>query len=29
MLRGWFDDPKAVDLRKYDKMVLDAVEKRK
>lgn len=27
MLRGWFDDERAVDLRKYDQMVLDAVKK--
>ena len=22
LLRGWFDDPNAVDLRRYDRMVL-------
>ncbi len=27
MLRGWIDDPQAVDLRKYDRMVLDAARK--
>lgn len=27
MVRGWFDDAEAVDLGKYDKLVLDAVEK--
>jgi len=27
MLRGWIDDPQAVDLRKYDQMVLDAARK--
>jgi hypothetical protein len=26
LVRGWFDAPEAVDLRKYDKMVLDAVK---
>lgn len=26
MIRGWFDEPEAVDLRKYDKMVLDAAQ---
>jgi hypothetical protein len=24
LLRGWFSDPEAVDLRKYDQKVLDA-----
>jgi hypothetical protein len=24
VIRGWFSDPEAVDLRKYDRMVLDA-----
>lgn len=28
MLRSWFDGPQAVDLRKYDQMVLDVVKKR-
>ncbi|HEY4311729.1 MAG TPA: hypothetical protein VGN12_19945 [Pirellulales bacterium] len=27
MLRGWFDDSDAVDLRKYDQRVLDSIEK--
>ncbi len=27
MLRGWFEDTQAIDLRKYDRMVLDAVKK--
>ncbi|GMW02877.1 MAG: hypothetical protein AMXMBFR84_40130 [Candidatus Hydrogenedentota bacterium] len=27
LIRGWFDDENAVDLSKYDQMVLDAVEK--
>lgn len=26
MIRSWFDDAEAVDLRKYDRMVLDAVK---
>jgi hypothetical protein len=29
VIRGWFDDAEAVDLRKYDRMVLDAVDRRK
>jgi hypothetical protein len=26
-IRDWFDDPEAVDLRRYDRMVLDAAQK--
>lgn len=26
LIRGWFDDPEAVDLRRYDRMVLDAAK---
>lgn len=26
MIRGWFDEPEAVDLRKYDQIVLDAAQ---
>lgn len=26
MIRGWFSEPEAVDLRKYDKIVLDAAQ---
>jgi hypothetical protein len=29
VIRGWFDDPEAVDLRRYDRMVLDAIDRRK
>jgi hypothetical protein len=29
VIRGWFDDPEAVDLRKYDRIVLEAVARRK
>jgi hypothetical protein len=28
VIRGWFNDPDAVDLRKYDRMVLDAAARR-
>lgn len=27
VIRGWFNDPQAVDLRRYDKIVLDAADK--
>jgi hypothetical protein len=27
IIRGWFDDPEAVDLRKYDRIVLDAAKR--
>jgi hypothetical protein len=29
VIRGWFNDSEAVDLRKYDRMVLDAVAQTK
>jgi hypothetical protein len=25
-IRAWFNDPEAVDLRKYDQMVIDAAK---
>jgi hypothetical protein len=28
LIRGWFNDPEAVDSRKYDRMVLDAATRR-
>lgn len=27
VIRGWFNDPQAIDLRRYDKIVLDAADK--
>jgi hypothetical protein len=27
IIRGWFDDPEAVDLREYDRIVLDAAKR--